>query len=64
MAESRRRGTRRSALGLPGREANELDKERLGVRRGQLLVDHLFAKEIEHLHGVDIGLHVVSVYQV
>ena len=54
---------RRGAVGgdavrLPGGEADELDEQRLGVRRTERLVDNILAEHVQHFRGVDVRFHI------
>ena len=49
-----RRAVRQNSVWLTRTEPDKLYEQRLGIRRGKLLIDDIFAECIEHLDGVDI----------
>ena len=54
----RRGAVGRDAVRLPGGEADELDEQRLSVRRTKRLVNDILAEHVQHFRSVDVRLHI------
>jgi len=57
-----RRTVRQDSIWLTRTEPDKLYEQRLGIRRGKLLIDDIFAECIEHLDSVDICVWVSGLY--